>query len=320
MHRNRLTRQSILVCQAVLVLLAMTPAHGQKPPAATIRVAAQPLTNFTPLLIAKEKGWFAEENLSVTWTMITQAAVAVEAVFGGSAEIGGGGILEPIVARGNGLDIAFAVAGCRVRTRPPDNFGLFVRDADPIRGPADLVGKRVSAGLINSVSYIHTVAWLRKNGVDPKSIRFLELPLPQMADALLNNRIDAGWVVEPFLTVMMQSGKMRALAHPYHANVPGMDITAYFAKESWLRANADPAARFKRAIDRATAFLNDGPKEERQTWIAKFSGVRPELVERMALPLFTTELNVESLQANLELAAGQGLVKPFDVRTMVWKP
>ena len=51
-----------------------------------------------------------------------------------------------------------------------------------------------------------------------------------------------------------------------------------------------------------------------------FSGVRPELVERMTLPVFATEFNVESLQANVELAAGQGLIKAFDVRTMVWKP
>jgi len=169
MRRNTQVRRLIVVAGLALFAAAsVESAHAQKPPPATVRVAAQPLTNFTPLLIAKEKGWFAEENLNVTWTMITQAAIAVEAVFGGSAEFGGGGILEPIVARGNGLDISFAVAGCRVRTKPPDNFGLFVRDGDPIRAPADLVGKRVSAGLINSVSYIHTAAWLRKNGVDPK--------------------------------------------------------------------------------------------------------------------------------------------------------
>ncbi len=295
-------------------------AAEKKAAPTTIRVAPQPLTNFTPLLIARDKGWFAEENLNVSWTMITQAAVAVEAVFGGSAEFGGGGILEPIVARGNGLDIMFAVAGCRVRSRPPDNFGLFVRDGDPIRSPSDLVGKKVSVGLINSVSYIHTVEWLRKHGVDPKGVQFLELPLPQMADALLQNRIDAAWVVEPFLTVMMQSGKARALGHPYHENVPGMDITAYFAKESWLRANADAARRFKRAVDRATAHLNSAPKEERNDWIAKFSGVKPELVAQMTLPIFTGEFNVESLQANVELAARQNLVKPFDVRTMIWRP
>ena len=39
---------------------------------------------------------------------------------------------------------------------------------------------------------------------------------------------------------------------PYQENVPGMDITGYLAKESWVKANPDVARRFKRAIDRAT--------------------------------------------------------------------
>jgi NitT/TauT family transport system substrate-binding protein len=119
---------------------------------------------------------------------------------------------------------------------------------------------------------------------------------------------------------MMQSGKVRVLGYPYHENVPGMDITAYFAKESWLKANPDAARRFRRAITRATAHLSGASKEERNDWIAKFSGVKPELVAQMNLPLFTTEFNVESLRANLDLAARHNLVKPFDVRTMIWQP
>ena len=34
-----------------------------------------------------------------------------------------------------------------------------------------------------------------------------------------------------------------------------MDITGYLAKESWVKANPDVARRFRRAIDRATAYL-----------------------------------------------------------------
>jgi hypothetical protein len=37
-------------------------------------------------------------------------------------------------------------------------------------------------------------------------------------------------------------------------------------------------------------------------------------------PVCTAEFNVESLQANVELAAAQGLMKAFDVKTMMWKP
>jgi NitT/TauT family transport system substrate-binding protein len=295
-------------------------ASAQKPPAVAVRVAALPLTNFTPLLIARDKAWFADEQLDVTWTMTTQGAVAVEAVLGGSAEFGATGVLEPIVARAHGFDVSFTVPNCRVRSGFPDASAIVVRQADPIRGPGDLAGKRVAFGLINSVNHIHAAAWLRKHGVDPKSLKLVELPLPAIGDALLHHQIDAGWVVEPFFTMLMQSGKARVLANPYHVNIPGMDISAYVARESWLRTNADTARRFKRAMDRATTFMNDSAYEERVAWVARFSGFRPELVQRMTLPVFATEFNVESLQANVELAAAQGLVKSFDVRTMVWRP
>ena len=112
--------------------------------------------------------------------------------------------------------------------------------------------KKVSAGLINSVNYVHMREWLQRNGVDPTSVQFLELPFPQMADALFQNRLDAVWNVEPFVTIMLKTGKARTVVYPYQENIPNMDITAFYARESWLKANRDVALRFKRAIEKAT--------------------------------------------------------------------
>jgi NitT/TauT family transport system substrate-binding protein len=164
------------------------------------------------------------------------------------------------------------------------------------------------------------VEWLRKHGVDSKAVQFIEIPFPQMADALFQNRLDAVWAVEPFLTIMKKSGNARILGHPYLDNLPGMDITALFAKESWLKTHADVARRFRRAYQRAVVLLNQAGKQERDAWVAKFTGVKPELVAEMALPDFSTEFNLASLRANMELAVRQKLVKPFDVETMVWNP
>jgi NitT/TauT family transport system substrate-binding protein len=308
-------------CIALVAALAVNGAQAQSKAApASIRVVVIPVTNYTPLVVARDKGWFAEEGLNVTWTPVSQGAVAVEAVYGASAEFGGSSIFEPMVARGNGLDMMFAVAGCRIRPTPPDNSALVVRAQDNIKGPADLTGKKISAGLINSVNYVHMQWWLQKNRVDPKGVEFLEIPFPQMADALFQNRLDAVWAVEPFLTFMLKSGKARILATPYQDNMPGMDITAYIAKESWLKANPDLARRFKRAVDRATNHLNQASKEERDGWVAKFTGVKPDIVAAMTLPDFTTQLNVASLKDNLDLAVRYKMVKSFDINTMIWKP
>ena len=78
--------------------------------------------------------------------------------------------------------------------------------------------------------------------------------------------------------------------------------------------------RFKRAVDKGTNYFNAAPKDERDEWVAKFTGVKQELVAAMTLPQFVTEFNVPGLRANVELAASLGVVKPFDVESMIWKP
>ncbi len=311
-------------CALLVVLIApwtISQVSAQsKPPPATIRVVDLPLANFTPLLVAREKGYFSAENLTVTWSPVAQGAVAIEAVVGGSAEVGASAVFETMVARGNGLDLMFLTPGVHIRSEPPDNSALLVRTDDSIRSVADLAGKKISAGLINSINYIHMIEWLEKKGVDPKSVEFFEIPFPQMADALFRKRLDAVWNVEPFVTFMTQSGKAKVLAYPYLETIPGMDVANYFAKESWIKANPDVALRFKRAIDHATKDMATMPKEERDDWVAKFTGMKPEVVKAVTLPIFSIEYNVPSLQANLELAVKHKMIKPFDVNTMIWKP
>lgn len=305
----------------IAVLTATAVNAQQRAAPATIRVVSAPITNYTPLVVARDKGWFAEENLTVTWSVVPgSGGVGVEAVYGGSAEFAGSSILEPMVARGNGLDIMFAVASARIKSVPPDNSAVLVRSKDNIVAPKDLEGKTISAGLVNSVNHIHMMEWFRKHGVDAKTIKYLEIPFPQMPDALFQNRLDAVWAVEPFLTLMLKTGNARIFAQPYLENLPGMDITAYVAKETWLKGNVDAARRFKRTIDRATEALLKMPKEERDEWVAKFTSVKLDIVKEVTLPDFTTEFSIPSLRANLDLAVQHKVVKPFDVNQMIWKP
>src|SRR6195256_887505 len=158
--------RTILKLAIAVAVIAPQIASAQTPPApAALRLAVIPVANFTPLVVARDKGFFTEENLNVTWTTVAQGAIAVEAVYGGRAEIGGGPIFEPIVARSNGLDIMFIAASARIRSSPPDNSGLLVRSGDSIQGAKDLAGKKVSAGLVKSVHYAHIREWLQRNGV-----------------------------------------------------------------------------------------------------------------------------------------------------------
>jgi NitT/TauT family transport system substrate-binding protein len=301
-----------------MLTLAPLPALAQQ--VSKIRVVAQPIANFAVLLVARDKGMFKEQNLDVSWSVIAQGALGVEAVVGGSAELAGNSVIEPLIARGNGLDVMYLINNTRIRSTPPDNSGIAVRTADPINGPKDLVGKRVSAGLINGPNHVHLKEWLTRGGVDPAGVQYFELPFPQMTDALLQNRLDAVWSVEPFLTLLLKSGNARVIAYPYQGNVPNMDIAAFQVKERWIKANPDVARRLRAALEQATKYLDNASKEERDDWIVKYTGVKLEIVKEINLPLYVTDFNVSTLQANLDILVRQKLTKPFDVNAMVWKP
>ena len=156
------------------------------PAAANVRLAIQPLTNYTVVLIARDKGFFAEEKLNVTWTIMSQGAWTVEAVYGGNVEFGGSGLMEPLIARGNGLELTLAVANTRIRPTAPDNNAVLVRTRhhQQARRLGRKAGRRRSHQQHQPRPH---GAWLKGKGVDPASVRFVELPFPQMADALIRS-------------------------------------------------------------------------------------------------------------------------------------
>ena len=99
------TRRTFVAGATAFSLTAgRAPAFGQQK-LTPVRIVVTPVTNYTALLVGRDKGWFEEQGLNVSWSPVAQTAIAVEAVYGGSVEIAGGGVLEPMIARGNGLDI-----------------------------------------------------------------------------------------------------------------------------------------------------------------------------------------------------------------------
>ena len=101
----RQTRRTFVTGAAAFSFAAgRAPAFAQQK-LTPLRIVVTPVTNYTGLLVGRDKGWVEEQGLNVSWSPVAQTAIAVEATYGGSVEFAGGGVLEPIIARGNGLDM-----------------------------------------------------------------------------------------------------------------------------------------------------------------------------------------------------------------------
>jgi ABC-type nitrate/sulfonate/bicarbonate transport system substrate-binding protein len=86
-------------------MLALAPLPAPAQQVTKIRAVAQGIAISRCCWSRARKGMFKEQNLDVTWIFVSQGALGVEAVFGGSAELAGNSVIEPLIARGNGLDV-----------------------------------------------------------------------------------------------------------------------------------------------------------------------------------------------------------------------
>ena len=90
--------------------------------------------------------------------------------------------------------------------------------------------------------------------------------------------------------------------------------------QEWLQKKGVDAGKIE-FLEIPFPQMADAAKEERDDWVAKFTGMKPEVAKEVTLPVFSTAFNVASLQANLDLAVRHKLVaKPYDVNAMIFRP
>ena len=104
---------------------------------------------------------------------------------------------------------------------------------------------------------------LEKQGVDPSSVKLLEVPFPEMPAALKAGRVDAILASEPFLTGVLDAGG-RQVDAPFVESRAELPIGVYVATEKSIGENRDVVDRFSRAMDKSTDYAAQNPDEVRR--------------------------------------------------------
>jgi NitT/TauT family transport system substrate-binding protein len=86
-----------------------------------------------------------------------------------------------------------------------------------------------TAGGALMVQGVTSGAWIDKNGADSSTVKFVELPFPQMEAALIAGRVDAVSIHEPFATAALEKAATRVLAHPWGDVIAKFLIAGWFA-------------------------------------------------------------------------------------------
>lgn len=287
MRRTQIRAMLAGLTLGVGISVAVTaPALAQ----AKIQIGCTATSDCASAMVAVDEGLFKKHGLDVEMTPIAINSNIPAAILSNSIQVGGPTSTVFLQAVDGGLDLV-AIAGASVMN-PTSNTAIaaFVRNGITIKEPKDFIGKKVGAPGLNAFLHVLFVKWLVEKGVDPKSVNFVEVTFPTMADIIKSGGVDAVLTAEPFVTRMSNAG-LGSVGARYGAELARTDpIIFYAASRDWAEKNAATVKRFREAIAEAAVIVN-GDREKASASIAKFTKQPLELVK--ATPPNQSEPNLK---------------------------
>ncbi len=278
-----------------------------------IRLGILPFSEALGAVIADREGYFKAEGIEVEMSKFNSGALSLPLLQAGKLDIALSNTVSTLQALEQGLQGVILAPAAITRASGEDSTTAVMVLKGAIKSPKDLEGKRIAVNVINSSAWLNLVAYLDVHHVDRSKVRMLEVPFPQMNDPLLNGQIDAIAQVEPFRTVLLDSGKVEVLGYSYVEAQPNADITQYLSTRAWVSKNPQVAVRFARAITRANEYLQGNEAAVREA-NQQFTNLNPALKDRVLLPRFGTAVNMAQIERTMELMIKYGLLKqPVDL-------
>jgi NitT/TauT family transport system substrate-binding protein len=280
-------------------------SSGSGPTKITVGTIA--IVDVAPIYLGKAKGFFTEQNLDVTLQAGSGGAVTIPAVVSGQDQFGFANVTSLLVAQTKNLPLKVVAAGNSSTGTAGSDFAAIVTPADsPIQSAKDLEGKTVAVNNLNNVGDTTVRAAVRKAGGDATKVKFVEFAFPDMPAALANKRVEAAWVVEPFLTVARNQGN-KVVSWNLVDTAPNMMIAAYFTTTAYAGKNPDVVKRFTTAMDKSLQYAGDHPDEARAA-LATYTKITADVAAKIILPKWPTTINRESTQTLADLILSDKLV------------
>lgn len=274
---------------AILVWL-VTPGMAADHTAMTpVRAAYIPVVTWLPAWVAKDKGLFEKNGLDVSLTA-TQNVSVLPGTLGRQFDLAPATPPDLIKAVAGGLDVV-AVAGEAIETSDNPSTHLIVRADSPIHSVQDLKGKVVATPTLGAIIHVSLLHSLKKNGIDPASIRAVEVPFPNMADQLKAGNVDAVEVLEPFAGQLLAAGN-RSIGDPLLSVGEEVLYPFWIAQSKWAESHRNVIEAWVASLEEAKEFIDANPGEARAI-MAKYTRLPAPVVEKIPFPTYRFSLKLQ---------------------------
>ena len=276
---------------------------------------------YAPLYVAIEKGYFAEEGVTIELTNGGGADNSMTAILSGSADVGLMGP-ETVIYVYNQQKADYPKVFGQLTQK--DGAFLVSRTAQPDFKWTDLKGKEILAGRkggVPAMTFEYILNQLdMKNGID-FNLNF-DVQFNLMTSAFLSGTADYCTVFEPTASEYQASGKWHIVAS---VGEQGGEIpyTSFIALSSYIEDNADTLKSFMKAIKKAHEFMKTATEYQVAEAIVKqfpsttIKSIETSIksykaIDAWKLDLQATESSFDRLQDIMENAGELTARAPFD--------
>jgi ABC-type nitrate/sulfonate/bicarbonate transport system substrate-binding protein len=246
-------RISIIGIIAIIVLLSTGSAPVSAADKITIS-STNPTAFDIDYVVAKEKGFFAKENLDVEPTYMTPELV-IKALIAGTVDLARSGTHFGLIA---------AVRGAEIKIIGGTNYGYAYQViANPqFKTLADLKGQRIAGASIASITTTIFKDVMQRRGIPPSDYTILSVGgSPERFQAVASGQVAASLAeAPPFNFRSIEAGR-RVLLN-YGDEIKNLQYASFFALNKSLQQNRQLFTRYMRAIGQGQRWLNDPANEK----------------------------------------------------------
>lgn len=317
--------KALILAVALLLLVAcgQTGAPAQPSPSTVTKLQVGVIGGISDaaFYIANDKGYFKEQGIELETTRFDSAARMVAPLGTGQLDVGGGapsaGLLNAIAR-----DVPLKIVADKGNMVPGHGYeAIVVRktlwDKGSMKSATDLRGKTVALSARDISPEVTLSAFLKTGGLSVKDVNMVTMSHADMVTALANGSIDAGLLIEPFVTKAVANG-VGTIWKRDDEVAPRQQVAVVLYGPKFAE-NRDLARRFMLAYLKAARYYNSafdkGDAVKRndviQILIRNTSVKEADLYAKMVMPGIDPNgrVNVDSLADQQEYFLSKGSQK-----------
>src|ERR671914_879472 len=274
----------------------------------TLRVGVIPIADVAPLYLGMKEGFFEEQQLEIEPQLAEGGAAITPAVVSGDFQIGFSNTISLLIAASQDLPVEIISQGVLGgKTEEEAWADLLVLKDGPIKEPKDLEGKTIAVNTLKNICEVTIKASLEKDGVAVDTLKFTEVPFPDMNAALEGGRVDGACVVEPFVS-QGKAGAARGIDPFYVRTAPDLTVATYFTSTEYAEENADVVDRFVTAMEQSLEYAQSNPDAVREI-LAEYTQIPPEVAANIKLPQWRKDITLPTVERLSQLSLEYGLIE-----------